>query len=179
MIALENPSIYFPFIFIFSNSFLFSLHQINTCKTSSNSTILYCWISLSTAFQWQQMLRGHLSVFLHSFSPIFAGHIEWLFGAVPRPERTTSTEFKLSFSVVDFKALHAFKPLQAAGTGTIIKKKIGNQYSSAMYFCKSSETSKVFLLSSLMAQSNISSYISSGEYEHEAVMNGMRVEVDW
>lgn len=30
-----------------------------------------------------------------------------------------------------------------------------------------------------MAQSNISSYISSGEYEHEAVMNGMRVEVDW
>lgn len=124
MIALENPSIYFPFIFIFSNSFLFSLHQINTCKTSSNSTILYCWISLSTAFQRQQMLRGHLSVFLHSFSPIFAGHIEWLFGAVPRPERTTSTEFKLSFSVVDFKALHAFKPLQAAGTGTIIKKKL-------------------------------------------------------
>lgn len=48
-----------------------------------------------------------------------------------------------------------------------------------MYFCKSSETSKVFLVSSPMAQNNVSSYVSSEAYQHETLMNGMGVEVDW
>lgn len=81
---------------------------------------------------------------------------------------------------MEFKAVPAFKPLQAVGTGTTTKrKKLANQYSSEMYFCKSSETSKVFLVSSPTAQNNVSSYVSNEEYEHEAVMNGMGLEVDW
>lgn len=48
-----------------------------------------------------------------------------------------------------------------------------------MYFCKPSETSKVFLVSSPMAKHNVFSYVSNKEYEHEAVMSGMGVEVDW
>lgn len=48
-----------------------------------------------------------------------------------------------------------------------------------MYLCKSSETSNVFLVYSPMAQNNVSSYVSNEEYEHEAMMNGMGVEVDW
>lgn len=48
-----------------------------------------------------------------------------------------------------------------------------------MYFSKSSETSEVFLVSSPMAKNNVSSYVSNEEYEHEAVMNGVVVEVNW
>lgn len=56
---------------------------------------------------------------------------------------------------------------------------MGNQYSSAMYFCKPSETSSVFFVSSPIAQNNVSFYVSNEEYEHKAVMNSMGVEADW
>lgn len=52
MIFLDGPSLHYPFYFF---QLLVLIHQINTSKTSYNSTVLYCWISLPFVFQWQHM----------------------------------------------------------------------------------------------------------------------------